>query len=101
MTLLGLIKMIKMPKFSGSLNSAEKKAVYKPGFRETDGDTIIVASSYTYISTFITPLSADPSIFKYVEWKLKLESVISSGDIIEKDGDEQTDEWHKKRNILE
>src|SRR6056297_232852 len=64
------------------------EAVYKQGTRETDGEPIIIASSNSSISTVTTPLTADPSIFKFVEWEWKIESVLPSGDMTEKDGDD-------------
>jgi hypothetical protein len=64
------------------------EAVYERGTREEDGVPIIVASSNSSISTVTTPLTADPSIFKFVEWEWKIESVLPSGDMTEKDGDD-------------
>lgn len=64
------------------------EAVYKPGTRETDGAPIIVASSDNSISTVSTALTADPKIFQFIEWEWKIESVLPSGDMTEKDGDD-------------
>jgi len=64
------------------------EAVYKQGTRETDGEPIIIASSDNSISTVTTPLTADPAIFQYVEWEWKIESVLPSGDMTKKDGDD-------------
>lgn len=63
------------------------EAVYKRGTREEDGAPIIVASSDNSISSVTTPLTA-PAIFKYVEWEWKIESVLPSGDMTKKDGDD-------------
>lgn len=64
------------------------EAVYKRDTREEDGASIIAASSDNSISTVTTPLTADPEIFQYVEWEWKIESVLPSGDMTEKDGDD-------------
>jgi hypothetical protein len=64
------------------------EAVYKRGTRESDGASIIVASSDNSISTVTTPLTADPAIFQFVEWEWKIESVLLYGDMTKKDGDD-------------
>lgn len=64
------------------------EAVYEPGTRESDGAPIIIASSNSSISTVTTPLTADPEIFQFIEWEWKIESVLPSGDMTEKDGDD-------------
>lgn len=64
------------------------EAVYKRDTREEDGSPIIAASSDNSISSVTTPLTADPEIFQYVEWEWKIESVLPSGDMTEKDGDD-------------
>ena len=63
------------------------EAVYERGERE-DGTPIIIASSNNSISSVTTPLTADPSVFQYLEWEWKIESVIESGDMTRKDGDD-------------
>jgi hypothetical protein len=64
------------------------EAVYEQGIREEDGAPIIVASSNSSISTVTTSLTADPAIFQFVEWQWKIESVLPSGDMTKKDGDD-------------
>lgn len=64
------------------------EAVYERGTRESDSAPIIVASSDNSISTVTTPLTADPEIFQFVEWEWKIESVLPSGDMTKKDGDD-------------
>lgn len=66
----------------------KKEAVYKRGIREEDGAPIIIADSDNSISTVTTPLEADPQIFQYVEWEWKIGSVLPSGDMTKKDGDD-------------
>src|SRR6056297_4110103 len=56
------------------------EAVYKQSTREEDGAPIIEASSNGSISTVTTPLTADPEIFRVIEWDWKIESVLPSGD---------------------
>ena len=63
------------------------EAVYERGERE-DGTPIIIASSNNSISSVTTPLTADPAVFQYLEWEWKIESVIESGDMTRKDGDD-------------
>jgi len=65
------------------------EALYERGERE-DGTPIIVASSDNSISSVTTPLTADPAVFQYLEWEWKIESVIESGDMTRKDGDDFT-----------
>jgi len=60
------------------------EAVYKQSTREEDGAPIIEASSNGSISTVTTPLTADPEVFKFIEWKWKIESVLPPGTIKEK-----------------
>jgi hypothetical protein len=64
------------------------EAFYKQSTREEDGTPIIEASSDGSISTVTTPLTADPEIFRYIEWEWKIESVLPSGDMTKKDGDD-------------
>jgi hypothetical protein len=64
------------------------EAVYKQSTREEDGAPIIEASSDGSISTVTTPLTADPEIFRFIEWEWKIESVLPSGDMTKKDGDD-------------
>src|SRR6056297_619686 len=56
------------------------EAVYKQSTREEDGAPVIEASSDGSISTVTTPLTADPEIFRVIEWDWKIESVLPSGD---------------------
>tara|TARA_R100001143_G_scaffold63596_1_gene73235 strand:- start:14564 stop:15334 length:771 start_codon:yes stop_codon:yes gene_type:complete len=67
----------------------KKEAVYERGERE-NGTPIIIASSDNSISSVTTPLTADPAVFQYLEWEWKIESVIESGDMTRKDGDDFT-----------
>lgn len=64
------------------------EAVYKADTREEDGAPIISASSDNAISTVTTPLTADPEIFRFVEWEWKIDSVLPSGDMTKKEGDD-------------
>jgi hypothetical protein len=63
------------------------EAVYKRGERE-GGTPIIIATSDNAISSVTTPIEADPEIFQYLEWEWKIESVLESGDLTRKDGDD-------------
>ncbi len=63
------------------------EAVYERGTKE-DGTPIIIATSDNSISSVTTPLEADPEIFRYLQWEWKIESVLPSGDMFEKDGDD-------------
>lgn len=63
------------------------EAVYERGERE-NGTPIIIASSDNSISSVTTPLTADPAAFQYLEWEWKIESVIESGDMTRRDGDD-------------
>jgi len=63
------------------------EAVYTRGEKE-DGTPIIIAESDNAISTVTTPIDADPNIFQYLEWEWKIESVLESGDMTKKDGDD-------------
>ncbi len=63
------------------------EAVYKRGERD-DGTPIIIATSNNAISSVTTPIDADPEIFQYLEWEWKVESVLESGDLTRKDGDD-------------
>jgi hypothetical protein len=66
----------------------KKEAVYRRGIREEDGAPIIIASSDNSISTVTTPIKADPDIFRYIEWEWKIESVLPSGNMTKKEGDD-------------
>ncbi|MEX0945551.1 MAG: DUF3047 domain-containing protein, partial [Balneolaceae bacterium] len=63
------------------------EAVYERGVRE-DGTPIIVAYSNNSISSVTSPLTADPTVFQYLEWEWKIESVIDTGDMTQKSGDD-------------
>jgi hypothetical protein len=63
------------------------EAVYERGERE-DGTPIIIATSDNAISSVTTPLTADPTIFQYLKWEWKIESVLESGDMTRRDGDD-------------
>lgn len=63
------------------------EAVYERGERE-DGTPIIIAMSNNSISSVTTSLTADPAVFRYLEWEWKIESVLESGDMTRKDGDD-------------
>lgn len=65
----------------------KKEAVYKPDTKD-DGTPVIKAVSESAISTVTTPLKADPNTFQYLQWEWKIESVLESGDLTEKDGDD-------------
>lgn len=65
----------------------KKEAVYKPDTKD-DGTPVIQAVSENAISTVTTPLKADPNSFQYLHWEWKIESVLESGDLTEKDGDD-------------
>jgi hypothetical protein len=66
----------------------KNEAVYKPGVREKDSAPVIIATSDNSISTVTTPVKADPQIFRYIEWEWKIESVLSSGDMTRRGGDD-------------
>jgi len=65
------------------------EAVYTRGTKE-DGTPIIIAESNNAISTVTTQIDADPHEFQYLEWEWKIESVLESGDLTKKDGDDFT-----------
>lgn len=60
---------------------------YTSGKKE-NGDPIIQASSEKSISGVQVDLSADPNEFPIIEWEWMVESVLESGDVTEKDGDD-------------
>lgn len=53
-----------------------------------DGTPVIKATSNEAISSVTTPLRADPNDFSQLEWEWKIEEVLPSGDLTEKDGDD-------------
>lgn len=63
------------------------EAVYTRDQKE-DGSPVIRASSEEAISSVTSRISADPNIFQYLEWEWKIDSVLESGDLTEKDGDD-------------
>lgn len=65
----------------------KKEAVYERDEKE-DGTPIIKATSEEAISSVTTPLRADPFEFSTLEWEWKIEKVLESGDLTEKDGDD-------------
>jgi len=65
------------------------EAVYTRGTKE-DGSPIIIAESDNAISSVTTPINADPYTFQYLEWEWKIESVLETGDLTKKDGDDFT-----------
>ncbi|MDR9418065.1 DUF3047 domain-containing protein [Gracilimonas sp.] len=65
----------------------KKEAVYRLDQKE-DGSPIIRASSEQAISSVTTSIKADPFEFSYLEWEWKIEEVLESGDLTEKDGDD-------------
>lgn len=65
----------------------KKEAVYERDTKE-DGTPVIRASSEQAISSVTTPLKADPENFRFLEWELKIDSVLESGDLTEKSGDD-------------
>lgn len=65
----------------------KKEALYEPDTKE-DGTPIIKATSQQAISSVTTPLRAEPFEFSHLEWKWKIEEVLKSGDLTEKDGDD-------------
>lgn len=65
----------------------KKEAVYERDTKE-DGTPVIKATSNEAISSVTTPLRADPNEFSQLEWEWKIEEVLPSGDLTEKDGDD-------------
>ena len=65
----------------------KKEAVYERDQKE-DGTPIIKASSEQAISSVTTSLRADPYKFSFLEWEWKIDEVIQSGELGEKDGDD-------------
>lgn len=63
------------------------EAVYERGEKE-DGTPIIIATSDNSISSLTTPLKADANVFQFLEWEWKIDSVLPSGDMFDKDGDD-------------
>lgn len=65
----------------------KKEAVYERDQKE-DGTPIIRASSSEAISSVTSPLRANPFDFSFVEWEWKIDEVIESAKLGEKDGDD-------------
>jgi len=65
----------------------KKEAVYRLDKKE-DGTPVIKATSDNAISTVTTSINADPNIFQHLEWEWKIKSVLESGDLTKKDGDD-------------
>jgi hypothetical protein len=65
----------------------KKEAVYERDQKE-DGTPVIKATSEEAISSVTTRLRADPNEFTYLEWEWKIEQVLESGDLTQKDGDD-------------
>jgi len=65
----------------------KKEAVYERDEKE-DGTPVIKASSEEAISSVTTSLRADPYDFSFLEWEWKIDQVIQSGKLGEKDGDD-------------
>lgn len=65
----------------------KKEAVYERDEKE-DGTPVIKASSEKAISSVTTQLRADPYEFSFLEWEWKIDQVIQSGELGEKDGDD-------------
>lgn len=53
-----------------------------------NGEAIIRAESYQSISSVQVNLSANPQEFQIIEWEWMIKSVLKSGDVTEKDGDD-------------
>ncbi len=60
---------------------------YRSGVKE-NGEPIIEAISEKSISSVQVNLRADPNEFPIIEWEWMIESVLESGDVTEKDGDD-------------
>lgn len=65
----------------------KKEAVYERDQKE-DGTPVIRASSSEAISSVTSGIRADPFEFNFVEWEWKIDEVIESAKIGEKDGDD-------------
>lgn len=65
----------------------KKEAVYVRD-EKVDGTPVIKATSEQAISSVNTPLRADPFEFSYLEWEWKIDEVLQSGNLTEKDGDD-------------
>src|SRR6056297_407097 len=65
----------------------KKEAVYERDQKE-DGTPVIKASSSKAISSVTSPLHANPFEFSFVEWEWKIDEVIESAKLGEKDGDD-------------
>lgn len=65
----------------------KKEAVYERD-QKGDGTSVIKASSSDAISSVTSNLRADPFEFSYLEWEWKIDQVIESGRLGEKDGDD-------------
>ena len=65
----------------------KKEAVYERDQKE-DGTPVIKASSSEAISSVTSPLRADPFQFSHLEWEWKIDQVIESARLGEKDGDD-------------
>ena len=63
------------------------EAVYERVQRE-DGTYAIKATSENAISSVTTPIKANPKVYQYLEWEWKIDSVLPSGDLTKKDGDD-------------
>lgn len=60
---------------------------YTSGMKE-NGDPIIIAKSNSSISSVQVEVQADPAEYPIIEWEWKIDSVLESGDVTEKDGDD-------------
>ena len=65
----------------------KKEAVYERDQKE-NGAPVIKASSNEAISSVTSPIRADPFEFSHLEWEWKIEQVIESARLGEKDGDD-------------
>lgn len=65
----------------------KKEAVYERDTKE-DGTPVIRAFSEQAISSVTTPLKANPEDFRFIEWEWKIDSVLESGDLTQKSGDD-------------
>ncbi|HKL19124.1 MAG TPA: DUF3047 domain-containing protein [Halalkalibaculum sp.] len=65
----------------------KKEAIYEKAEKK-DGTPVIKATSESAISTVTTSIKADPNEFRFLEWEWKIDSVLETGDLTKKDGDD-------------
>lgn len=65
----------------------KEQTIYRPD-RNEKGDAIIIAESNNSISSVKVEVQADVQEFSILEWSWKIDSILESGDVTKKDGDD-------------